>query len=101
MATKITNSVLFRAMRWLVDNANISDAWLDDATSREIVDLYELWSGLYTVEYTGASGRFGWSGVTYERAVSYVASVVGMDCHPEVWRDSDRECMTGLFLAQI
>lgn len=97
MATKITNSVLFRAAKWLTENGKITSEGLDTLTTREIVDMYELHSARYTVEYTGSGGRSGWSNVPYDRVAGHVAGVVLLGYRPEVWRESDRECMSGKF----
>lgn len=76
MATKITNSVLFKACKWLTENTEITCEWLDTHNSREIVDMYELRSGTYTVEYGRGMGTGRWRHGTYADAVKHVASVV-------------------------
>lgn len=96
--TKITNSVLFRAMKWLMDNGHTTCDMLDAMTSREIMDMYELRSATFTVEYSNSMGNFQWKGSTYQEAVRRTALVTGLGYSPEVWRESDRECVTREFI---
>lgn len=97
MKTKITNSVLFKACKWLTDSEAVTCEGLDRMTSREIVDMYELHSALYTVEYHGRTNDFRWRGVSYAQALRCVALVVELGYRPFVQRDSDREWVTDQF----
>lgn len=83
---KISNSKLFRAMKRLVGNT-------DDITS----DTYEMRSALFTVEYSSMGRTFMWKGSTYGEAVRRVACVTNLGYRPEVWRESDRKCVTREF----
>lgn len=76
---KITNSNLFRAMKWLTENTtDLPDGWLDTMNSREIMNLFLLRTGSYTVEY-GRGGRTArWSKCNHDVAVRRVAAVVSM-----------------------
>lgn len=95
---KISNSKLFRAMKWLTENTeNITLDRMDGMTNREIMSTYEMQSALFTVEYDSMGRTFVWRGSTYGEAVRRVACVVKLGYSPEVWRESDRECVTREF----
>lgn len=100
--TKITNSVLFRAMKWLTDNVeDFTCDTMDTMTSREIMDTYEMRSALFTVEYSSMGRMFRWTGSTYAEAIRRHKTVTHLGYSPEVWRESDRECVTRHFDAMM
>lgn len=51
----------------------------------------------YTVEYSTMGRMFRWKGSTYNEAVRRHKIVMDLGHSPEVWRESDRECMTRHF----
>lgn len=51
----------------------------------------------YTVEYYSGGRIFRWKGSTYEEALRRMTLVFNLGHNPEVWRESDRKCMTREF----
>lgn len=101
---KITNSRLFRAMKWLTENVtDMPENWLDTMTSREIVNMHILRSNTYKVEYSRGGHTAWWANCTYEEASRRVGAVVRMAedlggvSYLSVIRENDFENMTREF----
>lgn len=51
----------------------------------------------YTVEYSSMGRMFTWKGSTYGEAVRRHKAVINLGYSPEIWRESDWECVTRHF----